>query len=65
MACTRNDAYGALTNLPRGVVAAEINYGPYALALTPHTVLAAPYHRIHGGIVAADAILTDQSRLRA
>ena len=57
-ACTRNDAYAPLAQLPVGLVAVEINYGPYVLALTPHNVLAAPYHRVHGGIVAADALLT-------
>ena len=55
--CTRNDAYASLAHLPPGLVAVDVNYGPYVLALTPHRVLAAPYHRIRGGIVAADAIL--------
>jgi len=56
-ACTRNAAYGALARLPAGLVATEINYGPYVLALTPHAVLAAPYHRLSGGVIAAHAIL--------
>jgi hypothetical protein len=55
--CTRNDAYSSLAQLPPGLVAADVNYGPYVLALTPHRVLAAPYHRVRNGIVAADAIL--------
>jgi len=56
-ACTRNAAYGALARLPAGLVATEINYGPYVLALTPHAVMAAPYHRLSGGVIAAHAIL--------
>jgi hypothetical protein len=56
-ACSRNVAYGTLAQLPLGRAAVEINYGPYVLALTRHSVLAAPYHRVHGGIVAANTLL--------
>jgi hypothetical protein len=55
--CTRNDAYAPLARLPAGLVATDINYGPYVLALTPHAVVAAPYHRVVGGMLAAQAIL--------
>jgi hypothetical protein len=55
--CARNDAYAPLARLPAGLVATDINYGPYVLALTPHAVVAAPYHRVVGGILAAQAIL--------
>ena len=48
----------ALAQLPPGLVATEINYGPYVLALTPHSVVAAPYHRISAGMIAAHRILT-------
>jgi hypothetical protein len=58
VACTRNDAYRPLIGLPPGLVATEINYGPFVLALTPHAVVAAPYHRLPDGMLAADAILT-------
>ena len=64
-ACTRNDAYGPLARLPAGLVATDINYGPYVLALTHHAVVAAPYHRVVGGMLAAQAILMsppDQAR---
>ncbi len=44
--------------LPPGLIAAHVNIGPYIAALTPHSALAAPYHRIGDGIVAAHAILT-------
>ena len=55
--CTRDAAYAPLVRLTPGLVVTDVNYGPYVLALTPHAVVAAPYHRIVGGIVAADAIL--------
>ena len=57
-ACTRNEAYAVLAKLPAGLVATEINYGPFVLALTPHAVVAAPYHRISVGMIAAHRILS-------
>ena len=39
--------------LPAGLIAADIDFGPFLLALTPHSVLAAPYHRLSSGIIAA------------
>lgn len=63
--CSRNDAYALMARLPAGLVATDINYGPFVLALTPHSVIAAPYHRMTGGIVAAHTILnttTDEAR---
>lgn len=56
-ACSRNAAYADLAHLPAGIVATETNYGPFVLALTPHAVVSAPYHRISGGVVAAHTIL--------
>jgi hypothetical protein len=56
-ACTHDGAYAPLARLPAGLVATDINYGPYVLALTPHAVVAAPYHRVVGGMLAAQAIL--------
>jgi hypothetical protein len=55
--CSRNAAYAGLVNLPAGLVATETNYGPFVLALTPHAVVSAPYHRISSGVVAAHTIL--------
>jgi hypothetical protein len=55
--CTHNDAYAPLARLPAGLVATDINYGPFVLALTPHAVVAAPYHRVVGGMLTAEAIL--------
>ncbi|MEJ0073989.1 MAG: hypothetical protein WDO17_00840 [Alphaproteobacteria bacterium] len=64
-ACFKSESYAALSRLPQGVVAADIDYGPYLLALTPHTVVAAPYHRLSAAIMAGQAILAsapDQSQ---
>jgi hypothetical protein len=47
----------ALAELPPGLVAADIDLGPYIAALTPHRVVAAPYHRLAAGILAGNAIL--------
>jgi hypothetical protein len=56
-ACSRNAAYAELARLPAGLVASETNYGPFVLALTPHAVVGAPYHRVSSGVVAAHTIL--------
>ncbi len=55
-ACFASASYAALAELPPGLVAANVDYGPFVLALTPHSALAAPYHRLSGGILAAHAV---------
>ncbi len=56
-ACVQQPNFAVLAALPRGVVAAnEMEWGPYVLAWTWHSVLAAPYHRIPSGIVASHRI---------
>ena len=52
-ACLRTENYAPLARLPAGLVAADIDFGPFLLALTPHSVLAAPYHRLSKGIITA------------
>jgi hypothetical protein len=47
-----------------GLVAADLDLGPYIVALTPHRVVAAPYHRLNQGILANHAIL-EASRAQA
>jgi hypothetical protein len=56
--CFKNESYAALAHLPRGVVATDIDYGPFLLALTPHSVLAAPYHRLSAGIITVHKIFS-------
>jgi hypothetical protein len=54
-ACVRMDNYAPLARLPVGLmVANELEWGPYLLAYTPHSVLAGPYHRISASILIAD-----------
>jgi hypothetical protein len=56
--------------LEPGLVVADVDLGPYLVALTPHRVLAAPYHRLDKSIIEADAIFSAmpaeaEHRLRA
>jgi hypothetical protein len=55
--CIAASALGPLARLPKGLVLAEIDEGPYILAETPHAVLQAPYHRMGWGIRQARAAL--------
>lgn len=56
-ACYRTANVEKLARLETGLVAADIDLGPYVAALTPHRVVAAPYHRLDKGILAIDAIM--------
>ncbi|HLH88140.1 MAG TPA: hypothetical protein VKX28_06755 [Xanthobacteraceae bacterium] len=63
--CFNTASYAQLARLPVGVIAAEPDFGSFILALTPQSVVAAPYHRLAGGIVAAHRMFTtppDQAR---
>ena len=48
-----------LRELSPGLIAADVSLGPYLLALTPHSVLAGPYHRLSSGIVTAHRALAE------
>ena len=64
-ACLLSASYAPLAQLPPGLVATDISYGPFLLALTPHSVLAGPYHQLSRGIAAAHRSLAeppDQAR---
>ena len=66
--CIRSDNYRLLGGLPKGLVVANIAHGPYILALTPHQVMSAPYHRLSEAIIASHRILSaspDEARERA
>lgn len=52
-ACRSHDAVAPLAALPPGTVLAPIWIGPAMLLYTPHSVIAAPYHRAIPGLVAA------------
>lgn len=55
--CSEAGAFAALGALPPGRVAATSDLGVPILLSTPHTVLAAPYHRNQDGLRAAFEIL--------
>jgi hypothetical protein len=57
--CFETATYATLAKLPSGLVAANLDYGPFVLALTPHSVVAAPYHRLSVGIMAAHQIFAE------
>ena len=54
--CLLSKSYAQLAALPPGLVATDIDYGPFVLALTPHSVMSAPYHRLVAPIIAANDI---------
>ena len=54
--CFKTANYAPLAALPPGLLVTDIDFGPFVLALTPHSVLAAPYHRLSSGIVEAHRI---------
>jgi hypothetical protein len=55
--CQATAAIAPLANLPKGLVVADVNLGPYLVALTHLDVLSAPYHRLDRSILEADRIL--------
>jgi hypothetical protein len=56
--CRRAADYSPLASLPRGLVLAFIDAGPFLLLETPHSVLAAPYHRnVRGNAAMLDVFL--------
>jgi hypothetical protein len=54
--CFKTASYAQLARLPQGTVATETDFGSFVLALTPHSAIAAPYHRLSAGILAAHRI---------
>lgn len=56
--CFNSSSYRVLAAQPPGRVLGDIDFGPFVLALTPHTTLSAPYHRMNRGIMAARGVLT-------
>ena len=56
--CFRDEAYVPLAQLRPGLVVGDVSYGPFLLALTPHKIISAPYHRFSAGIIAAHRAMT-------
>jgi hypothetical protein len=68
--CQSTQAIAPLAILPKGVVVADVNLGPYIVALSDLDALSAPYHRLDKQIIEADRILHSSTpeaerRLRA
>ena len=59
-ACQPKDLYAELAKAPRGLVAPEINLGPFVALHTSHRVVVGPYHRIDKSIIATDKILNSK-----
>ena len=55
--CSDTPSVSTLARLSPGLVLADINLGPYLVALTPHRVVMAPYHRLDRGIVDGHRLL--------
>lgn len=55
--CVAPAAMAPLAALPGGLAVADVDLGPFIVAMTPLSVLSAPYHRIAGAIIAAHDIL--------
>ena len=53
MVCVTADSIADLAGMPPGRILASFNEGPALLRFTPHSVLAANYHRNQRGMVAA------------
>ena len=58
-ACVRMPNYAPLARLPVGLlIADQLEWGPYLLAWTPHSVLAGPYHRMSASILTSQDLTT-------
>lgn len=55
--CQPRALYKELAGLPKGLVASEIDLGPFIALNSQHRVVAAPYHRIDKAILASYQIL--------
>lgn len=55
--CQSTVAVSALAQLPAGLAVADVNLGPYIVALSKLDVLSAPYHRLDKPILEASRIL--------
>lgn len=64
--CQRAEDYQQLAQLPKSLVLAFIDSGPFILMESPHSVLAAPYHRNQAGNIAMfDMFLATPDKARA
>jgi len=59
--CFQSAAYAALARQPAGLVLGELDLGPFILAHTESSALAAPYHRMNWGLIAARRAMTAEA----
>jgi hypothetical protein len=65
-ACSTPASFAPLAGLAPGLALAEIDAGPFLLAFTPHSVVAAPYHRNNrGNLFSLDVFTTGPDRAEA
>lgn len=65
LSCSGLGGVSALAGLAPGLVLSHIDLGPAILAGTPHSILAAPYHRnVDGNRIAFDILLGDDKTAR-
>lgn len=57
-ACSRTETINSLRSMPPGLIANDIDLGPYIALHTSHRVVAAPYHRIDKSIIAVHRIFS-------
>ncbi len=63
--CETSASFAPLAALPPGLVLAPIDVGPDLLAHTPHTIVAAPYHRNNvGNLLALDVFTASPEKAR-
>lgn len=51
LACGSGEALQPLASLPKGVVLAPVDFGPWILRFTPHRAISGPYHRNQAGML--------------
>jgi hypothetical protein len=54
--CMASASIRPLADLPPGLIATHFDFGPFIVALTPHRVVSAPYHRLGPAIAAFEAL---------
>ena len=59
--CFRAAAFADLARQPAGIVLSEIDLGPFVLAHTPSSAMAAPYHRMNWGLLQSRAVLSTEA----
>ena len=59
--CMNIDTVKSLNAAPKGLILTHSDFGPAILALTPHSVVSGPYHRIDKAIIETSRMLTAEA----